>query len=71
MRLFDYIGSLDEKELDDYAKRCDTTVNYLAGHIKHARRIPNKELFTKLATESKGNVTKHEVFEHFYKETAA
>ncbi|SFQ70345.1 hypothetical protein SAMN05216578_102273 [Halopseudomonas formosensis] len=65
MRLRDYIKALDEEELAAYAARCSTTVNYLTTHILRATKDPSVRLMKRLASESRGNVTLHEVLEHY------
>lgn len=71
MKLFDYIKSLDEKGLDTYAKRCNTTPAYLSIHVLHARKEPRKLLREALANESEGSVCLSEVLDHFGMNTSS
>lgn len=66
MTFLEFLNSLNEKELSQYAKRCGTGESYLLGHLKHRRRIPNKELLDALWKHSNGQITKKSVLEHFY-----
>ena len=68
MKLADYIRDLDKQEgalLQDYAQRCEVTVGYMRVHVLYARKDPRFRLLRALARESQGNVTLHEVLEHF------
>lgn len=65
MRLRDYIKALDDGELLAYAARCNTTVNYLTTHILRATKDPSVRLMKRLASESQGKVSLHEVLEHY------
>lgn len=65
MKLFDYIKSLDELQLEAYAIRCNAKPSYISSHILYARKEPRKLLREALYRESQGNVSLPEVLAHF------
>ena len=65
MKLRDYINSLTDDQLQAYAERCSTTVNYLGTHIRYATKEPSVKLIRALARESVGNVSLADVLEHY------
>lgn len=67
----EFIKNLSETELEDYASRCHTTAGYLLAHLKHARKIPGRDLLNALWQESGGRVTRQMILDHFYPEEKA
>lgn len=53
-------------ELEDYALRVGTSSQYLFTHLKHRRKIPNKNFMLILASESGGAFTFKELVLWFY-----
>lgn len=53
-------------ELDEYALRVGTSAQYLFTHLKHRRKIPNKQFMQILANESKGEFTFQDLVLWFY-----
>lgn len=69
MRFPDYFSSLDEPAQEDYAERAGTTANYIRTHLLapiQRRKTPRRELFEALILASNGDVSRSELFEHFY-----
>lgn len=65
MKFKDFISSMSDAQLDAYALRCGTSANYLRGHLKGGTRVPRAKLLNALWQNSKGKVSKQDVFEHF------
>lgn len=55
-----------EGELEEYALRVGTSAQYLFNHLKHRRKIPNKQFMQILASESKGAFTFKDLVLWFY-----
>ena len=52
--------------LEDYALRVGTSPQYLFTHLKHRRKIPNKQFMQILAQESNGSFTFKDLVLWFY-----
>lgn len=61
-----YINSLTPQQLEDYAKRCGTSVLYLKNHLRGATRAPRLSLLNKLWQESGGAISRTDVLDHFF-----
>ena len=66
MNFYDYIKSLTESELQDYASRCSTTPDYIKVHLVYGTKIPRPPLLRALALESDGKLSIDDVLNHFY-----
>lgn len=67
MKLITYFESLKtDADVEAYAERCITSVDYLKIHTIPARKIPKKPLMVRLSQGSEGNVSVPEVLNHFY-----
>ena len=63
----EFIDSLHkEGELENYALRVGTSSQYLFTHLKHRRKIPNKQFMKILAQESNGAFTFKDLVLWFY-----
>lgn len=65
MKLQEFLKSLDEKELEDYAARVGTTSKYIRAHVMAASRGASLRFMRALANESGGKVTLMEVLMHY------
>lgn len=71
MKLSEYIRNLDQPRkaggnpLQAFADRCHVTIGYMKVHVLYARKEPRFRLLLALARESEGNVSLHEVLQHF------
>jgi hypothetical protein len=65
MTLRDYIDSLNNQELEDYATRCGTTILHMTVKIKYARCQPRPALRDALSAQSNGKVSDFSVLVHF------
>lgn len=61
----EFIKSLTEEQLDQYAKDCGTTSGYITVHLMHGRKYPKKELMNALSEKSNGQVRDVDVLMHF------
>ena len=59
------LKSLKFCELVELAEKIDSSVDYLNGHIYHARRVPKKQLMSSLQSEL--CLTDEDMYQHFYK----
>lgn len=62
----EYIDSLDEDALADYAARVGTSVPYLARHLAPRRKTPRREMMISLAKHSGGKLNYLDVLSFFY-----
>lgn len=60
MTLKEYFQSLDAVAREDFAKRCETTVDYLV-QLCYGNRRPKVELAVRIARESDNKVTCEEL----------
>lgn len=60
MRLLDYLKSLDRDQRAGFAKRCDSSVEYLF-QIAYGNRTPKAQLAIAIERESAGKVTCEEL----------
>jgi len=70
MKLADYIRKLDRPRsltnpLQAFADRCGVTIGYMKVHVLYARKEPRFRLLLALSRESEGQVSLHEVLQHF------
>ena len=65
MKFIDYIDSLDASQLQQYAKRCGTSVLYIKNHLRGGTRTPRPSLLSALWQKSDGQVSRDDVLEHF------
>lgn len=65
MSFSEFIRSLSQEQLADYAERCGTSPAYIKIHLLHARKEPKKSLREALCRESNGSVSLHEILRHF------
>lgn len=65
MNFKDFILTLNDAMLEQYAKEAGTTVSYLKSHLLYAYKEPRKKLRIALAKASKGKVSELEVLQHF------
>jgi len=61
-----FLESLSAGELEAYAKRCGTTPKYIRDHLIRGYKVPRRDLMSKLALQSRGQVTRDVLLDHFY-----
>lgn len=65
-RFHQYIASMTDEQLNEYATCCGTSAGYLTKQLKNAYRMPRQKLMAALVLASDGNLTRDDVLEHFY-----
>lgn len=65
MTLRDYLESLSEADLEQYAHRVGTTTKYMRAHVKGATRGASLKFMRALARESNGRVGLLDVLRHY------
>jgi len=61
----EFIRSLTDAQLEQYAKDCGTTSGYIKVHLMHGRKYPKKELMKALSAKSNGLIRDVDVLVHF------
>lgn len=71
MTFYDYWRSLSDSEKQEYAKSCDFSRTYIETHLIHRRKTPPLAKLQKMADESLGAFTFHNLCDFFAEETTS
>lgn len=63
-----YFRGLDQSEREAFAKRAETSADYVNIHLVPRNKIPRKENMKLLAEATQGAVSYSEIVDYFYKE---
>lgn len=61
-----FYRGLGQPDREAFAERAGTTVGYLENHLIPARKVPKRDLMSRLAEASEGSCTFEDILDHFY-----
>ncbi|MCP4597830.1 hypothetical protein [Neptuniibacter sp.] len=63
-----FISDMNDQELEQYAEQCVTTRRYISEQLVPGKKVPRQELMSRLIENSKGQVARDDLLDHFYPE---